>query len=619
MRLLKIVPSLVFLGAVVGAPAQGCGESPIDDKRADRRLFQVKGVIQGALTYTGARPCSRDGHIVGNAIMLVFDKRNPPPPTGLANTAINFGVIPGDTLFANEPRNPGANLYCPKDKGINDTVLVSAPFDIAPMDDGQYIIQAFFDYTGDFLPTFKIRNLPMAGDVIGGYVDTVDASKHLGDVNYQPIFLPVNIGYPDPKSPSHTGFTIPPEGFISDNITVSIGVTTPLPRPYFYPKGPGGGSDTRLMGAVLPGSVETCAGPEDPGCDYAPVVTMPQDWHVKALPTAKTEANIQEQNDSFLSVDLMAGVPDAEVASAAATDNPKLPFHFQTAPFAKGGGLRTWSDPVKKIPETNLIPAIWPLVVFAKLQDAPDCTALFCPRSTDPQALLPQGSKTDPVVILQGLTVWRDRLFETSPFGDPPPPAPGPGDPTARVDHVRVLIRPSVICFHSGDAISEGGILVTPFLKGDDPGSGPPERQIDIADLGTVIESQSPITRRGEPPRFACLPPGRYGINAVYPTGQAWTVPNEAGSCAKAEGKIQGEFTPNYSLACTEKPRPVLYSQGTRAVLEIIANPAGCNGTDPTGRTGPPMPVPDDCLPCAQRVDPKAKKADGSFKFPECQ
>lgn len=610
MRFIKrIVPPALLLMAI---GAQACGESSVDDKRADRRLFPVKGVIQGVITYTGQRPCSRSGHIVGNVLVLVFDKRNPPPPSGLANTAVNFGVVPGDTLFANEPRNPQSDLYCPENNGIQDSILVSAPFVISPMDEGQYIIQAFYDSTADFLPTFKIRNLPKAGDVLGGYVDTIDAAKHIGDINYQPLFLPVNIGYPDPKSSSGTGFTIPSEGFVADNVAVTIGVRTPLPRPYFYPKG----SDTRAMGTPPKGSAESCTGPDDPGCDYVPVVTMPQDYHVKALPTGPTESNINEQNDSFLSIDLMAGVPDAELTAGAATVNdPKLPFHFQTAPYAKGGGLLTWKDPTRKIPETLLVPHIWPLVVFAKLQDSPDGTI----RSTDPQALLPQGSKTDPVVIVQGLTVWRDHLFETTAFGNLPKPAAGPDDPDARIDHVRVLIRPSVVCFHSGDAISEGGILVTPFQKGEDPGSGMPERQKDIADLPAVIAALAPITRAGSAPQYACLPPGRYGINAVYPTGQAWTVPNEAGSCSKLEGKTQGDFTPNYTLACSDKPRPVLYSQGTRAVLEIVANPAGCNGTGAPGDTKP-MPVPDDCLPCSQRTQlGKALNPDGKPKFPECQ
>lgn len=584
MRLIKrIVPPALLLASVA---AQACGESPVDDKRTDRRLFQVKGVIQGTLTYTGQRPCSRNGHIVGSAILLVFDKRNPPPPAGLANTAVNFGVIPGDNLFANEPRNPQSDLYCPKDHGITDTILVSAPFDIAPMDDGQFIIQAFYDYTGNFLPTFKIRNLPEATDVIGGYVDAADAAKHAGDVNYQPIFLPVNIGYPDPKSASGSGFTIPDSGFVADNVPVTIGVTTPLARPYFYPAG----ADKQAAGPAA-GSGEM-----DP--NYVPVITMTQDYHVKAQPSAKTEGNINEQQDSFVQLDLKAGVPDAEMASASATTDPKLPFHFQTRPFAMGGGLYQWADPVKKIPETNLIPQVWPLVVFAKLQDN---------RGVDPQSLLAQGSKTDPVVIIQGLTVWKDKLFETTPFATTPVPL-SPADPASRVDHVRVLIRPSVVCFNAL-AINQGGLLVTPFRQGDDPGSGPPERQIDIVDLPGVQASSAGLIRDY---RIACMPKGRYGINVVYPTGQAWTVPNEAGSCANAEGVTQcsgsqcsspNDFSHPEALQCSSKPRPVLYSQGTRAILEIVTakDPANCAGA---------QAVPDECLPCSERQN--------AAKFPEC-
>ena len=83
---------------------------------------------------------------------------------------------------------------------------------------GQYFISAFFDYTGDFFATFKFRNLPEATDIGGGYIDINDATKLVPngtgretladggtttrssrgspDPNYQPIFLPVNIGTP---------------------------------------------------------------------------------------------------------------------------------------------------------------------------------------------------------------------------------------------------------------------------------------------------------------------------------------------------------------------------------------------------------------------------------------
>ena len=83
-------------------------------------------------------------------------------------------------------------------------------------------------------------------------------------------------------------------------------------------------------------------------------------------------------------------------------------------------------------------------------------------------------------------------------------------------------------------------------------------------------------------PTQACLPTGRYSINVVYPDGQAWTVPNEAGACANAEGAT------NYAkLTCTIQPRPVLRSQGDRAVVEITPAAKGACRT----------PLPPACLP----------------------
>jgi hypothetical protein len=91
-----------------------------------------------------------------------------------------------------------------------------------------------------------------------------------------------------------------------------------------------------------------------------------------------------------------------------------------------------------------------------------------------------------------------------------------------------------------------------------------------------------------------CLPLGRYQINMVYPTGQAWTTPNEEGSCAASEGAttFSGANAPGAGFAddplhisCATKPRPVLYSQGTRAVVEITAGtPGACAGFSPTAK-----------------------------------
>jgi hypothetical protein len=65
-------------------------------------------------------------------------------------------------------------------------------------------------------------------------------------------------------------------------------------------------------------------------------------------------------------------------------------------------------------------------------------------------------------------------------------------------------------------------------------------------------------------------------MNVVYPTGQAWTIPNEMGACTTVEGGWDTSVNPS---SCASKARPVLQSQGMRAVLEIV--PA----TTPEGQT----------------------------------
>jgi hypothetical protein len=175
------------------------------------------------------------------------------------------------------------------------------------------------------------------------------------------------------------------------------------------------------------------------------------------------------------------------------------------------------------------------------------------------------------VIVLQGLTIAGDSLVQTVL-------APPPARPEQKQDHVTVLLRPAVICFDA-TRIDQGGLLVAPHLTGAPPDA--PQSEAPLFDVATVranLGKQVRDFRRG------CLPKGRYAINAVYPTGQAWTVPNEAGSCGGSEGD-----TDLANLSCTAKPRPVLYSQGPRAVVEIIdaKDPALCQS----------FPVPVECLP----------------------
>jgi hypothetical protein len=84
--------------------------------------------------------------------------------------------------------------------------------------------------------------------------------------------------------------------------------------------------------------------------------------------------------------------------------------------------------------------------------------------------------------------------------------------------------------------------------------------------------------------KVGCLPKGRYGINLVYPTGQAWTTPNELGSCATKEGTSDFSSDPG---TCSVQARPVLYSQGNRGVIEVgdPVDPSWCEAN----------PIPTEC------------------------
>lgn len=668
MRIARLIaPALLFTTAVA------CSSVP-DDPGA--RLFAPAGVIRGTVLYQGPHPCSRNGHIVGNAILLVFDRRNPPPPAGLANTAVNFNDVTGDVLFANEPRYTGSETYCPADHGFTDTITVSAPFVISPLAGGSYMIEAFFDYTGDFLPTFKFRNLPERGDIAGGYLDTADAQKaiNVGNPNFTPKFLPVDIGTPQPlpdlgKNPPPNpipNYTVPTNGFVADNVTVSIGLALPLSRPYFYPQGESVSIDTStgsLKPTVFGDKSDTPATKPMPGsqenngpdpADYEPILTIPQDLQVHASPTSMTpkasglviSANANYFESFFPHLRLIAGLPDGDhpdglvtkVNEQAFAIDPLDPFHFQLPP--KGATIFVWQDSAldpqtgeyvaQQIPEGQSVPYLWPLVVLNKLEDDPTHTA-------DPASLTAQGDPTHPVIIMQGITLagdpghqanGQDSLFETaapalglgpSYYQPGPNGSPDPLHPIISAqDHLTVLLRPSVICFDqlfNPNNPDKRGTLVVPNLTANsaDLGAEVPNQNVVPADLLTntandrvhVNDLVKP-TPDGKPAVQGCLPTGRYAINVVYPDGQAWSVPNEAGSCSGGEGattyseeatlpKCEKPTDSQCTLTCNIKPRPVLYSQGNRAVVEIV--PA----QTPQGQAYcQAHPVPPQCLPVVQ-------------------
>ena len=281
--------------------AVACGSVPVD---SGARIFAPKGVIRGTVSYQGPRPCSRSGHIVGSAVLLVFDRRNPPPPDGTAATAVNFVAVTGDVLFASEPRFTGSDTYCPVAAGFTQPIAASAPFQVAPLDGASYEIRAFYDSTGNFLPEFSIRNLPERGDIAGGAVDTADAIKpvNAGNPDYRPLFLPIDVGVAQPVSPTSPmgtipTFAIPDSGFLADDVTVTIAAALPTTRPYFYAQGEdvefddgqGGLPSTVVQSSDVPATnTNGIAGAVEENPNAQPVLTIPEDIGVFAPPAAPT-------------------------------------------------------------------------------------------------------------------------------------------------------------------------------------------------------------------------------------------------------------------------------------------------------------------------------------------
>ena len=267
----------------------------------------------------------------------------------------------------------------------------------------------------------------------------------------------------------------------------------------------------------------------------------------------------------------MAG-SEAETAT-----DPGQPFDLQLplVPPKGNGGLLVFGRGAS-IPENPAVPDLWPQVAFVKLADDPL-------RRGDPQSLVVQGTPEEsvitgkpvgPIVIIQGITLLDDSLART--IAGPVPMSPSTA---ALRDHVTVLVKPAALCFDPR-RVDVGGLLVTPHFTGISADSNETGQKplFDKAALEKV-----PIVREI---KQGCLPKGRYAITLVYPTGQAWTVPNEMGGCAPSEGSV---VTKGDGSSCSAKPRPVLLSQGARAVLEIVeprdANRGACDDN----------PVPDPC------------------------
>jgi hypothetical protein len=342
--------------------------------------------------------------------------------------------------------------------------------------------------------------------------------------------------------------------------------------------------------------------------DYTPILSMAQDIQVLAQPVVPTPGNGNNFESQFLHLRIEAGVPSGEIMAAEAS-----PFSLQIPP--SGGNLFVWQNAAQddtgayvpqNIPESSAVPVpqLWPLVVLSKLADDPLVDPNFGPSGNDPASLVAQGGPGVPVVVLQAITLLpeaqNESIVDTALLHSKPYFADkAHTQPTIFAsDHVTALLRPAVICFDSlfdATKLDKRGVLVTPWETGTSADLPTGMQNQKIVDKQALLANPS-FTALVRDVQFGCLPVGRYAVNVVYPDGQAWTVPNEAGSCAgpnSSEGATSYPSDPSVlPTSCTGKPRPILYSQGNRAVVEITpaTDPSHCqNG----------QAVPSVCLPAS--------------------
>lgn len=472
------------------------------------------GVIDGTMVYTGPPPCTAGGRILGAGVVLVFNVQLLPPPEGLGVTAASVDAVPGELLFDGIRdqlvfAEDGA-IVCPAPN--YPPVTVSAAWAMAPLPAGTYQVRGFYDLDGDFDPAFKISNLPSKGDIGGGAIE--NAAEVLAGA--APRYREIALGVAQPDG----SLVIPPEGSRISGVTVTYGLALPLERPVFHAR------------EVL----DVNGTNTDPSN-----VIMAKDFQMATF----SEADPNGTETSFIRYKLGAGVPGAEVELAAVSPfNMPVkgaPGFLFTRQDVNGDGVL---DPEDHVPDSQVVPSLFPLGLFTKLVDG-----------------APLVSQDRPSVILQGLTIYKS-LLET---------ALSPADLSETLPEVTVALRPAVLCIDPGDP-GKPGVLVTTH-ETDTMGNKLIQDE-EVVKANLAAQFGRPINLV-----YACLPEGEYAANLVYGTGQAWTVPNEAGLCAASEAQ-----SPDGALCGT---RARLASQGMRLTIGPANDPAYCVAN----------PTPAECFP----------------------
>ncbi len=473
------------------APAALLAASACGDVKTDSTNFPASGVMEGTVTYIGPLPCTVRNtpdsvHIVGAAVMLIFNESLLPPPEGFGTTAGQVAVVSGDELFRGVTADlpvPGPELGAIACPPANTRVTVSAPWKAGPVPAGRWQVRGFYDYDGDFSPLLKIHQLPTAGDIGGGAIANPDEVLKGKQVVFQTFAMGVD--------PDGTGsYQMPASGARVSGIAVSLAQPLAYSRPVFHASAvvderPGAPGDVTATGDVT--------NPRGAVTDEQAVVLPSDERFYIGVSDVKYATTAHKH---FVRYKVSPGVFDEERAAAAAS-----PYFIQTGAFVQLANTDR-AGKVRGIPESPAgltVADLFPQAIFAKL---------------DPRLATNQQAQASPAVVIQGINLGKKGEFSSLLSASAKP---------TTVDELTIAVRPTSICLDPLDP-QKVVYAVTPSLTARNGETLAKPEEIEPKLAAQLGRPNVKLVR-------GCLPRGRYQFNLVYGTGQAWTVPNEAGAC----------------------------------------------------------------------------------------
>jgi hypothetical protein len=512
-----------------------------------------QGILGGTVTYSGPMPCTAQQHVVGAAVLLAFDTRLLPPPAGLGTTATSLAAVGGDVLFGGIVDRltfeSDGSKWCPPASA--PPVTVSADWTLGALPGAVYEVRGFYDYPGTFNPVFSITKLPVKGDIAGGAIDNV-AEVLTGS---EPVYRQIQLGTLDPTTGD---YSIPAEGSNIDGIAVTLALPLPLGLPIFYSSAVTYSTHKCSGTMAVPTTASNCPAPGAPAgtvCD----VSMPSDYQLPVF----NQFNPAGTEDSLIRLTATAGFPpsEAQTASMSPFNLPVYPkpdeFVFSWQDVNGDGVLNLAGDHAAASP---ILPALLPLSIFAKL------TQSMPAMSSDDL-----NAQASPAIILQGITIYQN-LVETVLWPGMLPMNASWNDPlnSKPYNSVEVGITPAAVCLDPTDFSPDAMAVLVVAHPTDCSGS-----PLLTDPNGTLRALRAQFGRAvlfANNNEGACLPQGRFGLNLVYGTGQAWSNPNEVGVCAAGET----ESSDGKTCSATLGSRPRLPSQDTVLTIGPPSDPKYC-------------------------------------------